>query len=457
MLLEELLTAFIEDEPLSVMLRGLFEHALSIEDVNAIFETSAIDQYTRTLTFDTVIELMRKVVFRQKPSVRAAYNSNDTPIPVSLTAVYDKLQGISPATNAALFEHIVSRLRTVIAELNATKPPLIPNYHTRILDGNALAATDHRLSVLRDTRSGPLPGKSLVVYDPEHDLAVHLLQTEDGHAQERALSDEILRLVGAEQCWIADANFCTVKLLSGIIQRQAAFIMRQHGSFPWTASAELRRVGESESGTVLEEPITFRGEDGTLHHLRRIVLFLKEPTRDGARQIAILTNLPENISALRIAELYEQRWMIESFFARLTTVLRCEINTLGYPKSSLFAFTIALIAANLFAAVRAAIRAVHGAEKEAQLSTFSLVGEFLSGSQLVLLRVLPLIAAQVVSVTGLVELLLRCARHVRIDKHRKSPTRKRGKVPQGKRGTPQDPPHVATARLLKQAKLPLSP
>ena len=51
--------------------------------------------------------------------------------------------------------------------------PLLAGSAVRILDGNALAATEHRLKVLRDVGAAPLPGKSLVVLDPDRRLVVN--------------------------------------------------------------------------------------------------------------------------------------------------------------------------------------------------------------------------------------------------------------------------------------------
>ena len=77
--------------------------------------------------------------------------------------------------------------------------PLLPGYAVRILDGNALAATQHRLKVLRDVAAAPLPGKSLVVLDPEARLAVDIFPCEDGHAQERRLFNAVLETIEAQQ------------------------------------------------------------------------------------------------------------------------------------------------------------------------------------------------------------------------------------------------------------------
>src|SRR2546421_10474493 len=43
--------------------------------------------------------------------------------------------------------------------------------------------------------------------------------------------------------------------------------------------------------------------------------------------------------------------------------LHCEVNTLGYPKAALFAFCVAVMAYNVLAVLKAALRAVHGEEK----------------------------------------------------------------------------------------------
>ena len=43
--------------------------------------------------------------------------------------------------------------------------------------------------------------------------------------------------------------------------------------------------------------------------------------------------------------------------------LRCELNTLGYPKAALFAFCVAVCSYNLLATIKGALRGVHGEEK----------------------------------------------------------------------------------------------
>ena len=51
------------------------------------------------------------------------------------------------------------------------------------MDGNGIEATEHRLKALRGIASGALPGKSLVIYAPELEMATAVFPCEDGHAQ----------------------------------------------------------------------------------------------------------------------------------------------------------------------------------------------------------------------------------------------------------------------------------
>ena len=97
--------------------------------------------------------------------------------------------------------------------------------------------------------------------------------------------------------------------------------------------------------------------------IRRITLVLDTPTQAGDQEIHLLTNLPEEISAQQLADTYRLRWTIEGAFQTMTDVLRCEVETLGYPKAALFSFGMAVLAWNAYALVQAALRSAHGQER----------------------------------------------------------------------------------------------
>jgi hypothetical protein len=166
-------------------------------------------------------------------------------------------------------------------------------------------------------------------------LATHMLPCEDGHPQGRSMTREVLALVEPGDCWVADRNFCTFPLLSGIAMRQAFFAIRHHAKLRIVSSGTLRQRGCTETGEVFEQTITVEGEDGTRLATRRIVVRLEAPTRDGDMEVAILTNVPaRDASAVAVAELYRKRWPLETMFFELTQMLDGELNTMGYPRGA---------------------------------------------------------------------------------------------------------------------------
>ena len=164
--LSPLLERYSERLPLPVMARALLERHFDGPALDGWFDEVADQQYTRELLFSTVFQLMSEVVFRQQPSVRAAYQRAVEPVEVSLAAVYDKLKGIEPTTIAALVSHSAVQSRELIKALDGERSAILPGIELRVVDGNCLAGREHRLEETRQRRAAPLPGKTLAVLDP---------------------------------------------------------------------------------------------------------------------------------------------------------------------------------------------------------------------------------------------------------------------------------------------------
>jgi hypothetical protein len=350
-----MLEKFIQKMPCACILRSLLERCLNPATLDKIFAEHSGMQYTRTLLFSTVCTLMFDVVLKVYPSALKAYLENQENIPVSQASFYNKLNGIEPSVCQALIRTTSKDFMDVMKEF-PEKPEILPGYSIRILDGNCIEASEKRLKVLRDISSAPLPGKSLVVYDPDSCLIRDVYPCQDGHAQERSLLTDVLTTVEARQIWIADRNFCTVNFLSGINQRQAFFIIRKHANTPTTSVEEKIFRGEINGKDKIYEQSVRVGE-ATKARLIRIELTQK--TSDGDTFIEILSNLPPDISAATIAELYRKRWKIETAFQHIEKNLNSEINTLAYPKAALFSFSLALVAYNIFSLMLAAMDSAH--------------------------------------------------------------------------------------------------
>lgn len=357
----EVFRPFVEQRPISVMARGVLENLLNPERIDELFDRTAKVQYTRDLLFSSLVDLMGQVVLGVQPSIHAAYQAQGEKIGVSDQAVYDKLNHVELGVSAELVRDSARQAAAVIRALDAPLRPLLKGYRTKILDGNHLAASERRIEELRGTWAAPLPGKILVVLDQELMLAGDVFLCEDGHAQERSLLKAVLTSVQPSDLWIGDRNFATIDFMMGIDVRGAAFIIRQHGTLHGEPISKSKFKGTAETGKVYEQALLITNSEGKTLTLRRITIKLKRTTRDGDKEIHLLTNLPVRAaSARKVGELYAKRWTIETVFQELTETLTCEVNSLGYPKAALFGFCLALMAYHAVSVIKAALRAAHG-------------------------------------------------------------------------------------------------
>jgi IS4 transposase len=454
MVLDEIFERFAEQSPVTVMARAALEHALHPTAIDALFEEVAERQYTRTLLFSQVVDLMGTVVCNVRPAIHAAFQVNAESIGVSLRAVYDKIDRTEPGVSAELVRHTARTLSPVITAMGGGRPAWLPGYTVKILDGNHLAGTQHRLKELRAIGAGALPGHALVVLDPQAMLVTDVFPCEDGHAQERSLLDQVLETIRSGEVWVADRNFCTTGFLFGIARRGGSFVIRQHGATLFIEGmGERRPCGRSETGAVFEQEMRLGEGDGGAMVVRRITVVLDKPTRDGDTEIHILTNLPVEVADARtIADLYRRRWTVESAFGELATCLNGEVNTLGYPKAALFAFCVALVSYNVLGVVKAALRSVHGVEAVEEVSGYYLADE-IAGTHRGMMIAIPedewvVFAGLTASALG--EILKGLAARVRLSalrKHRRGPKR-----PQPKRASGAKVIHVSTAKLLAERK-----
>ena len=213
------LEQFERHAPASVMARVALEHALPSEWIDMVFEEHRQRQYSRELLFSTVIELVTLVSLGLRPSLHAAARSMES-LPVSMGALYDKVNRTEPAILRALVRGSAERLRPIAAEWS--RGSSLPGWQLRVLDGNHLPASEKRLAPLRGHRGAALPGHTLVVYDPDRGLVTDIVPSEDAHRSERAAVGPLLDSAEPGQLWIADRQFCTRTILLGWRRRPAS-------------------------------------------------------------------------------------------------------------------------------------------------------------------------------------------------------------------------------------------
>ncbi len=453
MILGPVFEQFVEKSPLSVMARATVEYALPASLLDRLFERVAEVGYTRELLFSTTVNLIGLVVCGTAPHVQSAYQQMRESVPVTLKSVYEKLQHIETPVSAELVRSVAERCRGLITELGGQCQELLPGYRLKIIDGNHLAATQKRLKVTRGHSAGPLPGQTLAVLEPDLMLLTHVIPCEDAHAQERALLAQVLPLVQKGDVWIEDRNFCTVDFLLGVARRDAFFVIRRHGNLTVEPQTEYGKEFETDTGWVSERPAWVCRDGVRVLQVRQVRVRLKQPTEDGDTEVVILSNLPGRVKAAKIAFLYLKRWKVEGAFHELTVALNCELNTLGYPKAALLGFCVAVVAYNVLAVLKAAMRAVHGEEKvEKEVSGYYMALE-LAVVYTGMMIALPAEQWQVFAQMSAVELagyLRNWASKINMDKIKKAPPRKPTK--QKSKPIKDKSPHLSTARLLEEAK-----
>lgn len=450
-LFSPIFTTFAQEAPFCAMAQSVLENIFSFKEIDRIFDQAAQRQGTRQLMFSSVTDLMCDVVLGAQPSIHAAFQAKKAQIPVSITSVYNKINRVELSVSEALVAQTAARMEPLVVHLGA-RPPLVPGYRTRILDGNHLSASEHRIEELRILGAGPLPGKSLVVYDPALGLMTHMIGCEDGHAQERSLLPSVLELVQTGDLWIADRNFATTDFLLGIVDRGGCFVVRQHANLPWEPVGEMRPRGRTPTGKVYEQKIRIGAGERSIV-IRRITIQLDEPTRDGETEIHLLTNLPVRAaSAARVALLYRSRWRIEIAFQELTRDLVCEIRALGYPRAALFGFALAVVAYNVYSVCQAAMRAAHGPNVDEQVSHYFLANEvhYAYGGMMIAVPAADWRRIAEYRPQQLAAHLKGLAGQMNLSRYPKS--RRGAKKPLPPRSRSKRHPHVSTFRILQQSR-----
>lgn len=386
---QEVIERFEQQAPGAVMAHLALERALPASWIDEVFQAHWQRQYPRELLFSSVVELMLLVTLGLRPSLHAAARKMDQRLPVSLAALYAKVQRTEPAVLRALVQGSAERLMPLVSYLPECQS--LPGWQLRVFDGNHLPASDKRLAPLCEFRGAALPGHTLVVYDPDSALVCDIVACEDAYESEHTGAVALIEHAQQRQVWIGDRLFGTQALMQGLAERGAGFIVREQAKHPrvqewgpWSAPMCI------ETGQVREQSIgSSAPQTGKPWCWRRIEITLHTPTESGDQAIVLWSNLPSEIDAATIARWYRKRWHIEGMFGRLEPVLNSEIKTLGHPRAALLGFAVAVLAYNVLALLKQFIEPTHRhSHQQLDVSTFHMAVDIASDYGL-MLRMLP--------------------------------------------------------------------
>ncbi len=101
-----------------------------------------------------------------------------------------------------------------------------------------------------------------MVYDPRYNAVCDFFALEDAYRQERSGLDAVIETLQGRQLWIADGNFCTLKLLYAIAAKSSVFVIRLHHQLHGIEQVRLRKIGTTETGVVYEHKLRLPEHDG---------------------------------------------------------------------------------------------------------------------------------------------------------------------------------------------------
>lgn len=445
--------SFASKRPFATMTQMVLRRMLLPETIDRIFDEHAEEQYHRSLLFSDLTGIVSGVVLGKHASVNAGYKKIKEQLNVSITAVYEKLQRVELPVVQELVRYSYDQSVEICKKVGCVANNDLPGYTTRILDGNWLSGTEHRLKETHRDTAAPLPGKSLVVYDPRYNAVSDFFPMEDAYSQERTGLDDVIATLEKDQLWLADRNFCTLNFLYAIAAKCGVFVIRHHSRLHGTEKGKLRKVGESETGVIYENKLVLPEYQGQSLTVRRVLVHLFEPTRDEDVEVVLLTNLPiKDADAVVVSDLYRKRWKIETAFGHMTLVLNCEIKPLCYPKAALFCFASALMAYNAFAILKGAVAAEHGRYESEMLSHYYLALEIneATDGMLIALPESRWLEMEVISSEDFANEIRVIASGIDLSRYRKSV---RGpKKPPPKRTNKGNSVHASTKRMLDKRK-----
>jgi hypothetical protein len=157
MILPAILNPFVEKAPAAVMTRIALDWILDGIPLDTLLQDVADGQFERELLLRHLVDVMLDVACGFRPSPRAAYIRRDLELVASPSAFYRKLGRMELPVTEEIVRLTAARARRLIRAGGGTLPEPIPGYPARILDGNVLAGSEHRIEPLRTTRASGLP------------------------------------------------------------------------------------------------------------------------------------------------------------------------------------------------------------------------------------------------------------------------------------------------------------
>lgn len=342
--------------PLAEAVWTLLRHVVSPEFSAALFARHRGTGCELDVKFGTLVELVTEALLEHGGSGNRSFQRGQTEGRLTATsrAAYGKLGRLRLELSQAFLREATVRLGQVLpTETPSTLPESLRGFQVVAVDGKKIKNLAKRLKPLRSVQGQTLGGKGVVALLLNTQLAIAMEASPDGEANDApltpALLEQVQALLPGPVLYLADRQFCDLKIPAKMLGRGAHFVIRFSGKMRFFP--EKTTTWQDAQGREVCEEWGWLGvpQDKRRLYVRRVTL-----RRPGEEDISLVTDLldAQQVPGQDVLDVYLQRWTIERVFQQVTEVFQLQRLIGSTPQGALFQFSLCLLLYNVIQVVR---------------------------------------------------------------------------------------------------------
>lgn len=343
--------------PLAESVWTVLRHACDPAQMDELFERYRGTGWKGKISFELLTELVSDALLHHRGSGLKSFEAaqKDGRLAATIEAAYGKLRRVPPELSAAFLAQTTARLQEILPEgTRPDLPPALRHFAVVVIDGKKVKNLAKRLAPLRSLRGKALGGKALAALLLNKGLVIGMEVSLNGEANDAPLTPGLLaqmdeHLAGEVRLYIADRQFCDLKIPHAIAKRGDYFLIRF--SKKMSFSPEKTRFWRDAQGRDVCEEWGWLGRaaDPRRKYVRRLTL-----QRPGEEEVSVVTNLldAEQVPGDQLLTAYLHRWCIERVFQQITEVFTLEQLISSSPSGAMFQFAVCSLLYNVIVTVR---------------------------------------------------------------------------------------------------------
>jgi len=334
----------------------VMRHVLDEGLLGKLFEEHRGTGHEEKIPFALLVRLINDALWEHQGSGRQAFQAAREAGQLDATnaAVYGKLRRTPLELSEAFLQQATDRLRQLLpTDCQEELPASVRGLNVLVVDGKKLKKLPKRLAALRAVRGKVLGGKVVVGLLLNEGLVVTMHASPDGEANDAPLTPGLLarcqeRLSG-RHLYVADRQFCDLKIPRLIDQQQHAFLIRYSRKLSFFP--ERQREFQDAQGRLVSEAWGYLGRPGDKRRMYVRQIALHRPEEED---VILVTNLLDEITfpAEDLLAVYLARWTVERVFQQITEVFHLQKFVSSTPQGAIFQFALCCLLYNVIQMIR---------------------------------------------------------------------------------------------------------